>query len=155
MWHPYLQIGDTWIWSVNHLVDKELAGWMQPESCGSVIRWRLVMSGAPQGPNVGQVVFSIFTPDTDSGIECSSSKTADCSKTQWAVQLTQWKDRLPSTESGTNFRIGPTRISLSKTGLGARSTPGSGQSQTWIQNGRRMRGALRRTWGLLRMKSWT
>lgn len=54
-WHHACQIWEKWIWWMDHLLNKELAGWSQLESSNQwlSVQWRLVTSGVLQGLVLG------------------------------------------------------------------------------------------------------
>ena len=54
---------------------------------GSVSKWKLVMSGIPQGLVLGPVLFNIFVGNMDSGIECTLNRFADDTKLSDAVDM--------------------------------------------------------------------
>ena len=97
---------------MDHSVDKELVGWSHSNVAvsGSMSRWRLAMSGVPQGLVLGPLLFNIFVGDMDSGIEYTLSKFADDTKLCDAVNTLEGRD-VPSRGTWTGLRAGPVQTS--------------------------------------------
>ncbi|PKU36306.1 reverse hypothetical protein [Limosa lapponica baueri] len=82
---------------MDHLVDKELAGWSHSKSQkvnGSISKWKPVTSGVPQESVLGPVLSNISVGNKGSGIECTLSKFADDTKMCGAVNVLEGRDAI-------------------------------------------------------------
>ncbi|GAB0184130.1 mitochondrial enolase superfamily member 1 [Grus japonensis] len=61
---------------------------------GSMSKWRMVMSGVPQGSVLGPALFNIFVGNMDSGIECTPSKFADDTELCGVVNMLEGRDAI-------------------------------------------------------------
>ncbi|GAB0184418.1 triadin [Grus japonensis] len=61
---------------------------------GLMSKWRPVMSGVPQGPVLGPLLFNIFVGDMDSGIDCNLSKCVDDTKLWGVVNTLEGRDAI-------------------------------------------------------------
>ncbi|GAB0185862.1 mitochondrial enolase superfamily member 1 [Grus japonensis] len=59
---------------------------------GSMSKWRMVMSGVPQGSVLGPALFNIFVSNMDSEIECTLSKFGDDTKLCGVINTLEGRD---------------------------------------------------------------
>jgi len=79
---------------MDHSVDVDLAGWSHSKSCSQQLNVHVETSDIAQGSILGLVLFNTFVSDMDSGIECTSSKSADDTKLCGAVGTLEGRDAI-------------------------------------------------------------
>jgi len=94
----------------------------RPVGNNSVYKWRQVMSGVPQGPVLGLVLFNILVGDKDDAIKCTFSKFANNAALSGAADKLEGKDAILG---DLGLRGGPMPNSWS-------STRPSARSFTWV-----------------------
>lgn len=75
-------------------VDKKLAAWSHPKSCGQWLNVQMETSDewCPSEVILGSVLFNIFVDDIDSGIKCTLCSFADDTKPTGAVDTLGGRD---------------------------------------------------------------
>lgn len=71
--------------------NKELAGWQHPNSYSQCLKIQEETS-KKWCPSRDQILFNTFKNGIDSGMECTLSRFADCTKLSGAVDMLEGKD---------------------------------------------------------------
>jgi len=81
---------------MDHLLDKELAGWLHSKSCNQQPDIRVETSDEwrPSGVGTGMGAVNIFGSVMDSGTECTLSKFADDTKLCGVVDMLEGRDAI-------------------------------------------------------------
>ena len=98
---------------------------------GSMSKWRLVMSGVPQGLMLGLVLFYSFVGNMDSGIKCTLNKSEDDNKPSRALDMLEGRDVIQRDLD--RLEVNPCQTHEVPQGQVKSPEPGLGQSQAQIQ----------------------
>ncbi|PKU26971.1 rna-directed dna polymerase from mobile element jockey-like [Limosa lapponica baueri] len=71
-----------------------IRNWLDVAVNGSMSMWQAETSGVPQGLLLGLVLPNIFVRDTDSGIECTLSKSGDGTRLCGAFDILEGRDAI-------------------------------------------------------------